>query len=52
MNSKNKNIKDLCRGIKEFKRGYWPRNNLMMLMVICLQIPTTFLKMAEELLCQ
>jgi hypothetical protein len=27
-NSKNKNIKDLCRGINDFKRGYQPRSNL------------------------
>jgi hypothetical protein len=27
MNSKNKNIKDMYRGISEFKRGYQPRNN-------------------------
>jgi hypothetical protein len=29
MNSKNKNIRDLYRGTKEFKRGYHPRNNLV-----------------------
>jgi hypothetical protein len=29
MNSKKKNIKDLYRGINEFKRGYQPRNNIM-----------------------
>jgi hypothetical protein len=28
-NSKNKNIRDLCRGINGFKRGYQPRNNLV-----------------------
>jgi hypothetical protein len=28
-NSKNKNIRDLYRGINEFKRGYRPRRNLM-----------------------
>jgi hypothetical protein len=28
-NSKNKNIRDLYRGINEFKRGYLPRNNLV-----------------------
>jgi hypothetical protein len=27
-NSKNKNIRDLYRGINEFKRGYHPRDNL------------------------
>jgi hypothetical protein len=27
-NSKHKNIRDLYRGIHEFKRGYRPRNNL------------------------
>jgi hypothetical protein len=27
-NSKNKNIRDLYRGINEFKRGYQPRSNL------------------------
>jgi hypothetical protein len=29
MNSKNKNIRDLYRGINGFKRGYQPRNNLV-----------------------
>jgi hypothetical protein len=29
MNSKNKNIRDQCRGINEFKRGYQPRSNFM-----------------------
>jgi hypothetical protein len=28
MNNKNKNTRDLYRGINEFKRGYQPRNNL------------------------
>jgi hypothetical protein len=28
-NNKNKNIRDLYRGINEFKWGYQPRNNLM-----------------------
>jgi hypothetical protein len=28
-NSKNKNIRDLCKGINEFKRGYQSRNNLV-----------------------
>jgi hypothetical protein len=28
-NSKNKNIKNLYRGINEFKRGYQPRSNLV-----------------------
>jgi hypothetical protein len=28
-NSKNKNIRDLYRGINEFKRGYHPRSNLV-----------------------
>jgi hypothetical protein len=27
--TKNKNIRDLYRGINEFKRGYQPRNNLV-----------------------
>jgi hypothetical protein len=26
-NSKNKNIRDLCRGINEFKRGYLPTSS-------------------------
>jgi hypothetical protein len=26
-NSKNKNIRDLYKGINEFKTGYQPRNN-------------------------
>jgi hypothetical protein len=29
MNSKNKNIRDLYRGINGFKRDYKPRNNLV-----------------------
>jgi hypothetical protein len=29
MNSKNKNIRNLCRGINTFKRGYQPRSNLV-----------------------
>jgi hypothetical protein len=29
MNSKNKNIRDLYRGINEFKWGYQPRSNLV-----------------------
>jgi hypothetical protein len=28
-NIKNKNIRDLYRGINEFKRGYQPRSNLV-----------------------
>jgi hypothetical protein len=28
MNIKNKNIRDMYRGIYEFKRGYQPRNTL------------------------
>jgi hypothetical protein len=28
-NSKNKNIRDLHRGINEFEKGYQPRNNLV-----------------------
>jgi hypothetical protein len=28
-NSKKKNIRDLYRGINEFKTGYQPRNNLV-----------------------
>jgi hypothetical protein len=28
-NSKGKNIRDLCRGINECKKGYQPRNNLV-----------------------
>jgi hypothetical protein len=29
LNSKNKNIRDLYRGITEFKNGYQPKNNLV-----------------------
>jgi hypothetical protein len=29
MNSKNKNIRDLYRGINEYKRYYQPRSNLV-----------------------
>jgi hypothetical protein len=28
-NRKNKNIRNLCRGINEFKKGYQPRTNLV-----------------------
>jgi hypothetical protein len=28
-NSKNKNIRDLYRGINEFKKGYQPQSNLV-----------------------
>jgi hypothetical protein len=28
-NNKNKNIRDLNRGINEFKHGYLPRNNII-----------------------
>jgi hypothetical protein len=28
-NSKNKNIRDLFRGINEFKKGYQPRTNMV-----------------------
>jgi hypothetical protein len=28
-NSKNKNVRDLYRGINEFKKGYQPRTNLV-----------------------
>jgi hypothetical protein len=28
-NSKNKNIRDMCRGINDFKKGYQPRTNLV-----------------------
>jgi hypothetical protein len=28
-NSKNKNIRDLCRGVNEFKKGYQPRTNIV-----------------------
>jgi hypothetical protein len=28
-NSKAKNIRDLYRGINEFKKGYQPRNNIV-----------------------
>jgi hypothetical protein len=28
-NGRNKNIRDLCRGINEFKKGHQPRTNLV-----------------------
>jgi hypothetical protein len=28
LNNKNKNIRELCRGITEFKKGYHPKTNL------------------------
>jgi hypothetical protein len=41
--SKNKNIRELCRGINYFEKGYQPRTNLVKdIIVICLQISTTF----------
>jgi hypothetical protein len=42
MNSKNENIRDLYRGINEFKRGYLEVSLSRMRMVIFLQIPTPF----------
>jgi hypothetical protein len=42
-NSKNKNIRDLCRRINEFKSDYQPRSNLVKdEKMIGSQIPTTF----------
>jgi hypothetical protein len=43
-NSKNKNKRDLCRDINEFKKGHQPRTSIVKEenMVICLQIPTAF----------
>jgi GTPase SAR1 family protein len=39
-NSKNKNIRDLYRGINEFKKGYQPLSNLKkMRIAICLHVP-------------
>jgi hypothetical protein len=29
INSKNKNIRELCRGINDFKKGYQPRTNIV-----------------------
>jgi hypothetical protein len=43
MNSKNRNVRNLYRGINEFERGYQPRNNLVEdESGDCIQIPTTF----------
>ena len=28
-NSKNKNVRELYRGISDFKKGYWPRTNIV-----------------------
>jgi hypothetical protein len=44
MNNKNKNIRDLYRGINRLKRGYKPRNNLVNDENgdLLLQIPTIF----------
>jgi hypothetical protein len=42
-NSKNKNIRDLYRGINDFKKGYQPRNNVVKdEKVIWLQNPTIY----------
>jgi hypothetical protein len=53
-NSKNKNVRDLYRGINEFKRGYQPQRNLVkelrIRMVICLQSLTTFSTGGRKLL--
>jgi hypothetical protein len=38
----NKNIRNLYRGINEFKKGYQPRTNLDKDELTCLQIPTVF----------
>jgi hypothetical protein len=40
MNSKNKSVRDLYRGINEFKRGYQPGSNL---------VKDDYLKYVEEL---
>jgi hypothetical protein len=49
-NNKNKNIRDLYRGINEFKKGYQPRINIIkMSMVICWQIPE-YLEEVEKFL--
>jgi hypothetical protein len=42
INSKNKNIRELHKGINKLKNGHQPRSNLVkkMRMVICLQITT------------
>ena len=42
-NSKIKNIRDLYRGISDFKKGYQPRTNIVkMRQVIWSQAPTVF----------
>jgi len=42
-NSKIKNIRDLYRGINDFKKGYQPRTNIVkMTKVIWFQTPTAF----------
>jgi hypothetical protein len=39
LNSKNENVRDLYRGINEFKQGYQPRTDLVKVRgAICLQI--------------
>ena len=41
INSKIKNIRDLYRGINDFKKGYQPRCNIVKVRkVTCLQTPT------------
>jgi hypothetical protein len=43
INSKNKNIRDLFRGINEFKKGNQSKTDSeKMRMVICMQIPAIF----------
>jgi hypothetical protein len=42
-NSKNKNIRDLYRGMNEFKKGYQPRTNLVKMRAVTYsQILTKF----------
>ena len=41
-NIKIKNIRDLHRGINDFKKGYQPRTNIVKDEVIWLQAPTVF----------
>jgi hypothetical protein len=40
-NSRNKNTKDLYRGINEFNKGYQPKTNIKIRMIF-LQIPSLF----------
>jgi hypothetical protein len=52
LKSKNKNIRDLCRGITEFKKGYQPKTNLVKDERGDLADPQNILTMWKNYFCQ